>query len=173
MERLEINSGGFFGNIREGRLSGGARPPPLEGLHSPGPWREGRREAPRTCPQNGQQPQEWGAQPSAISRDRQGAQSPSPPQIAAWLVCEEHLQRGGLGSRPEAVLAQSDGGWARGGRQHRRIPLKNKANQYSLQPGRFKSLSTKPTPPSVGDKWRESCLDPSLGRSTVSGGEDG
>lgn len=38
------------------------------------------------------------------------------------------------------------GGGRRGGGGSRRIPLRNKADQYGLQPGRFKSLSTKPVP---------------------------
>jgi len=67
----------------------------------------------------------------------------------------------------------SDGGWRReAGGERRRIPLRSKANQYWPRPGRFKSLSTIPAPLSVANKWQESCLDPSLGRSIVSSGEE-
>lgn len=50
--------------------------------------------------------------------------------------------------QPWAGVMGAGGGETSG--EHRRIPLKNKANQYLPQPGRFKSLSTKPAPPSVG-----------------------
>lgn len=97
-----------------------------------------------------------GAQKSAVLLDRQGLRAPRPPA--------RHRQR-----RRPSVMGEGAGD---AGGERRRIPLRSEANQRWLQPGRFKSLSTKTAPPSAGNKWQESCLDPSLGRNTVSSREE-
>lgn len=117
------------------------------------------------------------SQPPAILCDEQRLRPPAPPAMAsgssvpsAPLPFESVAQTRELRGRFEAAMAQSNGGWRRrGGRRAQKIPLKGQANQYQQQPGRFKSLSTKPAPVR-GHKWQESCLDSPLGASPVAAG---
>lgn len=114
------------------------------------------------------------AQQSAILCDRQrlgGPRVPVPPPTQAPTPPPGTAV--GFGAAWLREEGWSNGGWRReAGSERRRIPLRSKANQYQPRPERFKSLSTIPAPPSLANKWQESCLDPSLGRSIVSSGEE-
>lgn len=105
-----------------------------------------------------------GSSQSAILCDRRGGSGPQPPggqpDLCGLLVFSPPCpplrslaqSQGPQRGRCEAAKAQGNEGWRReAGGEHRRIPLRNKADRYRLRPGRFKSLSMEPAPlPSVG-----------------------